>query len=71
MLLFLHGFSSNFVTTTILNLQESTVNVVMIIISFCTKLKLQYFITSNGIVLLAQHISVHAYDVIHLCTFKY
>ena len=48
MLLFLHGFSSNFITTTILHLQESTVNVVMIIISLFAKLKLQYFITSNG-----------------------
>ena len=55
-------------TTTILNFQESTVNVVMIIISLFAKLKLQYFVILNGI--LAQHISVRAYDVIHLCTFK-
>ena len=65
MLLFLHGFSSNFVTTTILHLQESTVNVVMIIISLFAKIKLQDFITLNGI--LAQHISVRVYDVIHVC----
>ena len=71
MLLFLHGFSSNFITTTILHLQESTVNVVMIIISLFAKLKLQYFITLNGIVILAQLISVHVYDFMHVCTFKY
>ena len=70
-MLILVSVSSNFVTTTILNHQKSTVNVVMIIISLFAKLKLQYFITLNGIVILAQHISVHVYDVIHVCTFKY